>query len=329
MIDATHLARSGRALALTLSLIAPIAASAAGNDSQPPAASKVPSLPAGMSSEELKALVDSQLPLSPAQVRATREAGIAVERATKERVGPSPTPVSTTIRIRLSPGATPQVLRVAPPYASTVVFSDATGAPWNVLKVRVGQKGQVEIPQDINEESGAGKAARTNMFTVTPLSDVVSTNLVVFLQDAPVPIVLLVASGQPEVDFRADAIVQARGPGAVAPVVARTTTDSVPVHLTTMLSGIAPSGAKPLKIVKSDVPDVQAWVLGGRMYVRSRANVLSPPVPSDGKVASGPDGTKVFELPFAPEVLMMQGGSVGRLSLGGFPAPSLKLDQKS
>jgi intracellular multiplication protein IcmK len=328
MIVATLMARTGRALALSLSLVAPITALAAGADA-PAAGTKPPSLPSGMSAEELKAVIDSQLPLSPAQVRATREAGIAVERATKERVGPSPTPVSTTIRIRLSPGVAPQVLRVAAGYASTLVFSDATGAPWNVMKVRAGQKGQIEIPDEVNEERGAGQTGRTNMFTVTPLSDVVSTNLVVFLQDSPVPIVLLVASGQPEVDLRADAIVQARGPGAVAPLVARTTTDSIPVHLTSMLSGIAPSGAKALKILKSDVPDVQAWVLGARMYVRSRANVLSPPVPSDGKVASGPDGTKVFELPFAPEVLLMQGGSVGKLSLGGFPAPSLKLDQKS
>ena len=69
--------------------------------------------------------------------------------------------------------------------------------------------------------------------------------------------------------------------------------------------------------------DVTAWVIGDRMYIRSRANVLAPPVPKDGKVATGADGTKVYELPHAPEVLLMQGGSVGRLRLSGFPAPTM------
>ena len=314
------------ALALAASALFSADAAVAQTAPQVPARSandqKPPELPSGLTPEELKQLLQEQTPLTAEQVLTARKASQQVEKAMKARLGPPPRPVSEVMRVRFAAGATPQVLRIATGYVSTVVFSDVTGAPWNVLRVIPGNKGQLRVPEAEKEDGSSNNAIKTNSFTVAPLVDEVTTNLAIYLEGAPAPITMIVATGQPEVDFRLDVSVQARGPAAVAPTLSRGLAESVSPELTNMVAGLTPTQAKPLKIISSDVADVQAWVMGQRMFVRARANVLTPPVPKDGKVASGPDGTKVFELPIASEVLLMQGGSVGRLRLAGFPAPS-------
>lgn len=273
---------------------------------------------AGMSPDDFARLLNSNMPLNPNQVREVNRAQADVKRARNARVGPAPTPVSVTARVTLAAGAAPAIVRLDADTVTTMVFNDVTGAPWRVLEVRAGGRELVDIPK--REQLAA---VPTNMFTVTPLDDYVSTNLVVFLEGAPAPVTMLVATNQKEVDFRVDVSVQARGPAAVMPVISRGLAESVSPELTTMVSGLTPSNAKPLKVVASDVADVSAWVIGDKMFVRSRANVLAPAVPKDGKVATGADGTKVYELPHASEVLLMQGGAVGRLKLAGFPPPTM------
>jgi hypothetical protein len=272
----------------------------------------------GLTPEAFAAIVNGQLPLSPAQVREVKKHADSVKRATVSRLGPAPLPVSSTGRVSLNAGANPHVLRLSMGTVTTVVVTDVTGAPWNVVNVVAGAKDLLDIPKD---EPGI----KSNMFTISPTDEYVSTNIAVFLEGAPGPITMAVETNQREVDFRFDAVVQARGPAAVTPVISRGYTDSIPADLTAMVAGVTPPEAKALKVLASDVPEVQAWVVGKRMYVRSRANVLAPPVPRDGKVASGADGTKVYELPLAPEVLLMHGGTVGRLRLGGFPSPAVTL----
>lgn len=290
-------------------------------------AATVPPLPAGvvsatpgagMTPDDFARMLNATLPLNPTQVREVNRAQDAVKKARNARVGPAPKPVSVTARVTLAAGAAPAIVRLDSDTVTTLVFNDVTGAPWRVLEVRAGGKELLDIPK--REQLSA---TPTNMFTITPLDEHISTNLVVFLEGAPAPVTMLVATGQKEVDFRVDVSVQARGPAAVMPAISRGLAESVSPELTTMVSGLTPANAKPLKVESSDVADVAAWVLGAKMYVRSRATVLAPPVPKDGKVATGADGTKVYELPHAPEVLLMQGGSVGRLRLSGFPPPTM------
>jgi intracellular multiplication protein IcmK len=276
----------------------------------------VPTKPgAGMSPEEFATMLNKTMPFSPEQVREINKAADATKRARNARVGPAPRPVSVSARVTLDAGANPHVLRLSPDTVTSVVFTDVTGAPWNVVKVVSGAKDLLEVSQEKGD-------VKTHMFTITPTSEYVSTNLAVFLEGAPAPIMMAVETNQANVDFRVDVSVQARGPGAVTPVISRGLTESVSAELISMVAGVTPNQARPLKVVASDVPDVQAWVLGSRMFVRTKANVLTPAVPKDGKVATGADGTKVYELPLSPEVRLMSGGSIGRLQLAGFAAPA-------
>lgn len=285
-----------------------------------------PKLPQGLSEDELNVLLGDQLPFTPAQTKKIKKAALDAEEASKARVDTNPHPTMGPLTVHLDSGARIQVIRVAANYSTSLIFSDVTGAPWPLVDVIAAQRGQLDIPEAAKGEDGKLKQ-ETNQITLVPLVDVVRTQITVKLAKAPAPIILIVASGQSEVDVRRDISVQARGPGAVMPTLARGTTESVPVELTNMVAGLTPPDATSLKVISSDVPDVRAWARGQRMYVRTKAQVLSPPVPKDGKVASGPEGTKVFELPLSPVVLLMQGGSVGQLKLGGFPAPFASRDK--
>jgi intracellular multiplication protein IcmK len=286
------------------------------------AAPIIPPLPAnvekpvtnGLTLEEFKAMLGRTMPLSEGQVKEVTKQTQVIKRAREAHVGPAPMPVSVSARVSLNAGSDPHVLRLNVDTVTTIVFTDITGAPWNVVNVVPGGKGLLEIPP-------ARADAKTHMFTITPLDDYINTNIAVFLEGAPAPVMLSVVTNQAYVDFRVDLSVQARGPGAVMPAISRGLSDSVPAELISMVSGIAPSNARALKVVSSDVSDVQAWAIGSRMYVRTKATILSPAVPKDGKVATGSDGTKVYELPISPEVRLMSEGNIGRLQLGGFAAP--------
>jgi intracellular multiplication protein IcmK len=285
------------------------------------AAAAAPTVPttigAGMSPDEFAAMLNSQLPLNPGQTRQVNKAYDDLKRARAARVGPAPRAVSVSARITLDAGASPHVLRLSTDAVTSVVFSDVTGAPWKVTRVVSGMKDALEIT--LMDKPGD----QSNMFTIAPRDDYVSTNLAVFLEGAPAPVMMAVETNQANVDYRVDLSVQARGPNATMPAISRGLAESVSPELISMVSGVTPNQAKPLKVIASDVPDVEAWVLGNRMFVRTKANILTPAVPKDGKVATGPDGMKVYELPLSPEVRLMSDGSVGRLQLGGFPPPSL------
>jgi intracellular multiplication protein IcmK len=301
--------------------ISPIGGAAA----QAPSTPVVPPLPAaivnasnkpgaGMSSEDFSSLLKQKLPLSPEQVREVNRQSTEIRKAKVAPVGPAPRPVSVTARVTLDAGANPHVLRLNVDTVTSLVFTDITGAPWNVQRVVAGARDVL----DISEKSADTKS---HMFTIAPKEDFVNTNLAIFLEGAPAPVVMAVVTNQANVDFRVDVSVQARGPSAVMPAISRGLADSVPAELISMVAGVSPAGSRPLKVVMSDISDVQAWVLGNRMYVRTKANILTPAVPKDGKVATGSDGTKVYELPLSPEVRLMSNGVVGRLQLSGFLTP--------
>lgn len=278
-----------------------------------PSAVVSPKLGAGLPKDVFGAIVNEKYPLSPSQVRQLNEHVEAIEAAVSARSTPAPKPTTSTTRVSFAAGQGPQVVRVSAGTVSSLIFTDISGAPWNVERVLAGRPKQMDFTY-------GKKDGPSNMFTINPLSEHVSTNIAVFLESAPAPIVLAVESGQKAVDFRLDVSVQARGPMATDPAISRGFVDNVPAELNDMVSGITPKAAKPLRVTATEISDVQAWVMGNRMFVRSRAVMLAPaPI----RVATGADGTKVFELPLASQVLMSVNGAPGRVTLAGFPPPAL------
>lgn len=248
--------------------------------------------------EAFRALLRSMLPMDEEQLRRLRrlldrQALVLAEPPS----GVEPRAVTRAVQLTLRPGEPLARLRLFPGNATSVTFSDVTGAPWPIQSVTVGN------PQAF-AASEAGERGRTNMLVISPLtSRIVANNVVVALAGHPVPVVLGIEAGGEEVDFRVDVTIRARGPNA-APEMVRTgglsaTNDRV---VQAFLDGVPPREAVSLR---TSHRDVEAWRYQGRMFVRSAFEIMSPAYEARARNVSG---VNVFTLGDTPVLLMADGG---------------------
>ncbi len=265
----------------------------------------------GLPPEVFNQVLSGQVPLSPKQVReVTRTADDARKAAAASPAGIA-RPVSSSVTMSLAPGLAPHVLRLADNTVTTVVFTDATGAGWPISSLAIGNK-------DAFSTSKIEEGRKSNILTISPLESYANSNISILLEGAPAPITMILMSGQNEVDFRLDVVVQGRGPNAQRPVIDRGFTESIPADLVAVLDGVPPGNAIALR---SSHVEVRAWMVGKRVLVRTRMNLLSP---AAIRAASSADGTRVFEIPESPVLLTMSEGVTHRVTLTGFPAPALE-----
>lgn len=282
-----------------------------------------PAVAPGLPRDLFDSVLSTQVPLSPAQIKELHIAEDNIKRAHSARPRVMPSPVSRTVTQSFAPGRSPEIIRLASDFTSTLVFTDSSGAAWPAVRVIVGSKGAVRIPE-LEDAAGGALKAPTNILTVSPLEDYVSTNVTVLLQGAPAPLTLMLVSGQPSLDMRVDVSVQARGPNAVAPSFEGGVPNvSLPAAFSAFLDGVPPAGSQALK---SDNGDVEAWVYGDRMMVRTRLALLSPYV---FRRAVSADGTAVFEVAQSSVVLGMSQGRVISVGISGFPPPSIEALRKA
>jgi intracellular multiplication protein IcmK len=135
---------------------------------------------------------------------------------------------------------------------------------------------------------------------------------VVRLIGLPTPLTLELVSGQRVVDFRADIHVSGIGPNTKDLPTGVNLPGSANQLLLNVLDGIAPPGGKFLTVTGGEC---QAWLLGDKMYLRTRLTVLSPGW--IGRMVS-PDGTNAYEIQRTSSVLVSQYGEPIELKIEGF-----------
>ncbi len=134
-------------------------------------------------------------------------------------------------------------------------------------------------------------------------------NLAVRLADLNTPVMISLVSGQKAVDYRVDLQVKGRGPNATAPIVPSTVRNDR--TLIDLLDGLPPKDSIKLQLV----PDLgSAWTKGNTLYIRTQQTLLSPAWTNT--VASA-DGTRVYEMPKTPFVLMSHQGNSISVELKG------------
>lgn len=258
--------------------------------------------PSADSDAAFSAMTQQNMPLTPEQVVKLRQLIDNSQRAAAIPATVPPKPVSSTIMINLAPGATPPAIRLAQGYVSSLVFVDSTGSPWPLASYDIGDPKTMTIQWD-------GKSNVLLMQAVTPYSD---GNLVVRLVGLPTPVTLEVVSGQRVVDYRTDIHVPGIGPDAKDIPIGTGLPNSANQLLLNVLDGVAPPGSKQLVVSGGDC---QAWLLGERMYLRTRLTLLSPGWV--GRMTS-PDGMYAYEIPKTSSVLVSQYGNPIELKLEGF-----------
>ncbi len=266
----------------------------------------LPPLPAARLSSNLpKAAADSFIPLTPDEIREYHRLVDEKKKARAEWPGVPPKPVTSTVTVDLSPGATPPVLRLSPFHSAVITFLDVTGAPWPIVAKSNTDKASFTVKEAL--ESDPSNSA----LVVSTQCGYCVANIAVFLKGLPTAVSLTIAGGQRETDYRLDVRVPRRGPNAAPETLAQ---DSVPVFsgaMHSLLDGIEPPGVILLKVRGADA---RAWKVGEKLVLRTHLALLSPAYLS--RMASS-DGTAVYELEMSPVLLVSDNGSIRKITIDG------------
>jgi intracellular multiplication protein IcmK len=258
--------------------------------------------PSADSSAAFNALMKQNIPLTAQQVIRLRQLIDASQRAASTPANVPPKPVSTTIMVNLAPGTTPPAIRLAKGYVTSLVFVDSTGAPWPIAAYDIGDPKTTNIQWD-------GKGNVLLLQAVTPYSN---SDLVIRLAGLMTPLTLELVSGQRVVDFRTDIHVAGLGPNSKDLPLGNGLPNNANQLLLSVLDGVAPPSSKLLTVKGGDC---QGWLLGDKMFLRTRLTLLSPGWV--GRMVS-PDGMNAYEVQRSSSVLVSQYGEPIELKIEGF-----------
>jgi intracellular multiplication protein IcmK len=247
-------------------------------------------------------LLNQNMPMTPQQMIRLRQLVDVSQRAAAVPANVPPKPVSSTLMINLAPGTTPPAIRLAQGYVSSLVFVDSTAAPWPIAAYDVGDPKATTLQWD----------GKSNILLIQAIAPYSESNLVVRLVGLAMPITLVLVSGQREVDYRTDLHVSGLGPNTKELPTGTRLPDNANQLLLGVLDGIAPPGSKPLMVKGGNC---QGWLLGDKMYLRTRQTVLSPGWV--GKMTS-PDGMNAYEIQPTSSILISQYGEPVELKVEGF-----------
>lgn len=249
-----------------------------------------------------QAMMAQNMPMSPTQVIKMHQQIDLAQRAAAMPANVPPKPVSSTIMINLAPGTTPPAVRLAQGYVTSLVFVDSTGQPWPIASFDIGNPKAVSMQWD----------GKSNVLLMQALTPYTMGDMVVRLVGLPTPITLEMIAGQRVVDYRVDLHVSGIGPNTKDLPLGTNLPNSANQLLLGVLDGLAPAGSKALSVTGADS---QAWLLGEKMYLRTRLTVLSPGFV--GKMVS-PDGMIAYELPKTSSVLVSRFGEPAEIKIEGF-----------
>ncbi len=258
--------------------------------------------PSPESQAAFNAMMSQNMPMSPTQVVQMRQQVDLAQRAASIPANVPPKPVSSTIMVNLAPGTTPPAVRLAQGYVTSLVFVDSTGQPWPIASFDIGNPKSVNMQWD----------GKSNVLLMQAVIPYMTGDMVVRLVGLPTPITLEMIAGQRVVDYRVDLHVSGIGPNTKEVPVGTNLPNSANQLLLGVLDGLAPAGSKQLTV---NGADSQAWVLGEKMYLRTRLTVLSPGWV--GKMVS-PDGMIAYELPTTSSVLVSRFGEPVEIKVEGF-----------
>lgn len=243
----------------------------------------------------------SQLPMTPDQIRTLKLMFDESQKAAAAHPGVPPKPTSNSQIVDLSPGATPPIIRLQGGFVTSIVFLDATGAPWPIMAYDIGDPRSFNVQWD----------QKGNTMMVQAISAYKTGNLAVILRDLNTPIMLTLLPGQKAVDYRVDLRLPGIGPNSV------TTVTHLPGKetpaLLDVLNGVPPQGSTTLKV--SGCSKCSAWLYNGEIFFRTTYAVLSP-----GWIATltSADGMHAYQLPSTPVILVSDKGKMNTLTVEGF-----------
>lgn len=257
--------------------------------------------PPTIEEEAFSGMTSVSLPLDPNKIRTLRKLFNSAQQAASEHPGVPPRPTSSSVLVNLAPGATPPIIRLSAGFVTSLVFIDATGAPWPIAAWDLGDPRSYNIQWD--------KKGVTNTLMIQAITAFKSGNLAVILKGMHTPIMLTLLPGQRSVDYRVDLRLPGLGPNAATTVSSLPTAENV--ILLNILNGVPPAGANKLRISGGDA---EVWLIGDRLFLRTRLTILSPGWIS---TMSSADGLHAYEIQRTPLMLASFHGKMVKLVVEG------------
>lgn len=270
------------------------------NNSNGSGNNKQPTNQKSLHQQAFQSMLDNILPLNPKDVRRLHRMFNEVKRAADKPVGEPPRPTSSSLRVDLSPGAAPPVIRLAGGYVSTLVFLDQTGEPWPIKAYDIGNPRNFDVHWD----------KESNMLMIQAQGDYDSANMAVRLKGQNTPVMLTLTPDQKSVDYRVDLHIPGTGPNA-QPVQGNALPSKPSDTLLHILDGVPPEKARRVHVSGGQA---QAWLYRNKLYIRTDKTIVSP---SWDSVMTSTDGTHAYELAPTPVVLVSHHGQMVRLRLEG------------
>lgn len=260
--------------------------------------------------QQLSQYEDSQL--TPEQRKRIKAVELERQRIDSNPYINTANPVVRSIMPDLAPGVTPPIIRVSKNILTSIVFTDLDGNPWFIEKVMLNRN-------QFNDSAGVdGEGKPTNILTIEPIQAIDYGNVTVILKGKTLPVILLIASGQPDVDVRLDVRMKGKNPDIAVndiPISARAVSADIDEIGLGFLDGTIPSDAEMLA---SSDPAIRAWNYSGAIYIKSSLDVLYPSYHSRAK---SPDNVNIYRFDNEPTsvTLMQRGGQPVTVTLSELP----------
>jgi intracellular multiplication protein IcmK len=272
--------------------------------------------------------LQNAIPLTPEMIDALAKRFNASKEAAEEATTELAVPINRQVNVSFEPGAATSIVNTVKGYPTAVSFFDSTGQPWPIQWDTNSNPAAVAGGTNCSVANGAGGGPSvaaigfyvctptkgSNVLEITPVSLVPRGGLVVSLAGAPKPITFLLISGGGRYDANLSVHVADRGPDAKVDIMTEPDApDTGAPFLTGMLQGVPPADAVPLSVQGVSPEGLQAWRLGGNVYLRTSFTLLSPEWTSSESEA----GLTVYAIPDSPVVLVSVNGRTVSAELGG------------
>ncbi len=256
----------------------------------------------GDDEEEFRRALRLLLPLSPERIRTLR---VLVQENREAILSRDLRPMVVSSRIGFDPSAEPETIIVSPGIATVLSFLDATGQPWPIWRHTIGDGAAFQVLR--STESPGGEEGG-HALTITPLLAAGTTNLVIRLSGASMPLVFMVRTDADIAHVRHDVLISAMGPHA-APTGAEPLAIGQagnPLLLAFLSGADLPEGSTPVRVTGVEA---DAWLHEDQLFLRSRHALISPGW--TGSLA-GPNDYQVWQLDPASQLLFSIAGRVHR-----------------
>jgi len=263
---------------------------------------------------DVRALFEESLrqmmPLDERQIQEYRERSDQRERAL---LPVSPGLRSRTVRVSLEPGVPPVAVRTTANVATSLVFHDSTGQPWPITSVTNGGPSFFQV---LRPELPDG-----NLLNVMPMQGYGNSTIVVTLEKRDIPLVIRLESDSVRSPERnADALVLFQlahfGPKAAPPLI-ENVRETVSSDMLAFLDRVPPANAQRVTLDPAQ-DNLTVWRLGEHHYIRTTHTLVWPAWTA---VVHGAGGTRCYEAPATPRIMLSANGQIQTVLLqeGGRP----------